>query len=214
MTSGTARLRIFSLVLPLLLAGCASLSPSGANKLPPAATAPAESRIYFGTIELGGRLSVFYQNPRTGKDEALHGSFTWEQTPDQTRVTLLSPLGQTIAIITVAAEGATLMQNGKTVSAAGDVDTLVMQTLGWPLPIAGLHEWLQGFGTDAAGQRFIATPLTPEVNTRDNWHIRYVNWENEAGPDPVRPRRIDLGRRTSEAGDVSIRIVIDTWRPH
>jgi outer membrane lipoprotein LolB len=190
-------------VLPLLLAGCASLSPSGGNGM----TQSTAAQPYRDAIDLSGRLSVRYQN--NGKEEALHGSFIWTQNPARTSVTLLSPLGQTLAIIDVTPAGATLSQAGQPVRAAADADALAAGTLGWPLPVAGLRDWLQGYAVDANGSRFIASPQTTDVATRDGWRIRYAGWQDES---PNRPKRIDLERSTAQAGDVFIRIVIDKWQ--
>jgi outer membrane lipoprotein LolB len=49
-----------------------------------------------------------------------------------------------------------------------------------------------------------------DVATRDGWRIRYAGWQDDT--PPTRPKRIDLERYTAQAGDVSIRIVIDKWQ--
>jgi outer membrane lipoprotein LolB len=199
--------RAIALALPLLLNGCATVPPHI-----PDGPAQAAERRFHESIDIAGRLSVRYQ--ANGKDEALHGNFTWSQTPAQTIVTLLSPLGQTMAVIDVNAEGATLKQAGQQVRGAPDVDALTAETLGWPLPVAGLRDWLQGFTLDRAGKRFIASPSAPEVTSRDGWRIHYASWlDDNASSLQNRPRRIDLARNTEQAGDVTLRIVIDTWQP-
>jgi outer membrane lipoprotein LolB len=191
--------------LPLLLAGCAGMAPPAG--VSPAAQ-PASPRPYADKLDLGGRLSVRYQN--NGREEAMHGSFMWSQNPSRTSVTLLSPLGQTIAVIDMTPDGASLTQGGQQVREAADVDALVADTLGWPLPISGLRQWLQGFAIDATGKRFTANSQATEVATRDGWRIRYAAWQDDAVQ--TRPKRIDLERSTAQAGDVSIRIVIDNWQ--
>jgi outer membrane lipoprotein LolB len=188
-----------------LLSSCATMSP-------PVQSAHQQARRPFSqALDTGGRLSLRYQNG--DKQEALHGSFTWNQDRDATTVTLLSPLGQTLAVITATADGATLTQSGQAPRSASDVDALTASALGWPLPIAGLREWLQGFATDRDGRQFIASPAAPEVVTKDGWHIVYAAWaEPDGKPTEARPRRIDLSRRTAQAGDLSLRIVIDSWQ--
>lgn len=188
----------------MALAGCAGMMP-----VPAAPAADRTARPYFQTLDLDGRLSVHYQ--RNGKDEAVHGSFSWAQSPERTHVTLLSPLGQIIAVIDIDAGGATMRQANQPARTAANADALAAATLGWPLPVAGLRQWLQGFGTDAAGRRFVATPEgTAVLATQDGWRIRYADWQPDAGS--MRPKRIDLQRSTTQAGEVSIRIVIDSWQ--
>lgn len=202
MTSRMLRRAVFA-TLPLLLAGCASLAPPAATRTEPA-LATQQARPYHDSIELGGRISVRYQGER--KEEALHGSFAWMQTPGQTSVTLLSPLGQTMAVVDVSAQGASLSQAGQLARTASDVNALTLNTLGWPLPVAGLRNWLQGFAVDEAGRRVVASPEHSEIRTHDGWRIRYPAWEDG------HPKRVDLRRYTEQAGEVAIRIVIDSWQ--
>ena len=105
------------------------------------------------------------------------------------------------------------MQSGQPARYAPDVDSLTAQALGWPLPVAGLRDWLQGFGINANDKRFIATPENSELVTLDGWHIRFANWQDQDSASGQNlPKRIDLSRSTAQAGDVSIRIAIDSWQ--
>ena len=194
--------------LSLLLTGCANVVTSPSSDTA-AVNAPAAA--YFPNIELNGRLSVRYQ--QNGKDEAVHGSFAWLQKSDRTVVKMMSPLGQTIAIIESAPGMSVLTQSRRPQRTAPNVDTLASEALGWPLPVAGLRDWLQGVGSDVNGKRFIATPQNGNdmITTRDGWRIRYEAWENGGGSQ--HPKRIDLERHTAQAGEVAIRIVIDEWHP-
>jgi outer membrane lipoprotein LolB len=200
-------LRVAALAFSLLLNGCAGLAPQTGTSTTP--TMPATARKYVENIDLVGRLSVRYRGAE--KEEALHGNFNWAQTPTVINVTLLSPLGQTVAIIEVTPMGARLLQADKPPRSASDVNELTLRALGWPLPIAGLREWLQGFAVDRSGRPFVAMPGRDELTTSDGWHLSYATWQDS--PIPL-PKRIDLERNTTEAGLVSIRIVIDSWQPH
>ncbi|WP_034295577.1 lipoprotein insertase outer membrane protein LolB [Herbaspirillum sp. RV1423] len=196
--------------LVMLAAGCASIAPQENT-----GNAPAAERRYSDAIDLGGRLSVRYQ--RDDRDEALHGSFTWNQTERRVTVTLLSPLGQTLAVIDIKPGIAVLTQSGKPPMTAADVDILTEQALGWPLPVSGLRDWLQGFGRGADGKSFVARPSrdTERFITRDGWSLSYGEWQDEAADTAQsHPKRIDLARNTQQAGPVSIRIVIDNWQSH
>jgi outer membrane lipoprotein LolB len=206
-----ARRAMAALVLPAWLAGCAVLEGPTATVPVPAAES---ARPYREVIDIGGRLSVRYQ--QNGAEQALHGSFSWVQSPESTTVTLLSPLGQIIAMINVTPGTSTLTLAGQAPRSAADVDTLAAAALGWPLPISGLRDWLQGYGFDSEGRRFVATPPAgANLVTRDGWRLAYAGWRNEADRSAQNhPRRIDLERDTGQAGNVAIRIVIDDWHPH
>lgn len=194
--------------LVLLIAGCASLAPQDARD-----NGPALERRYSDAIDLGGRLSVRYE--QDGRDQSVHGSFTWNQSARHVVVTLLSPLGQTLAVIDIKPGIAVLTQSDKPPMTATDVDILTEQALGWPLPISGLRDWLQGFGRGADGKLFTAQPAADTVRftTRDGWNLNYGEWQDGAANTAANhPKRIDLARETKQAGPVAIRIVIDSWK--
>lgn len=195
----------------LLAAGCATLTP------PEAVTdnTPAVERRYNDAIDLSGRLSIRYEQDR--REQAVHGSFTWNQSARHIVLSLLSPLGQTLATIDIKPGIAVLTQSGKAPMMAADVDVLTAQALGWPLPVSGLRDWLQGFGRSADGQPFVAQPSNDTVRftTHDGWNLSYGEWQDNAAKTASnRPKRIDLARDTKQAGPVAIRIVIDSWQTH
>ncbi|TCS37009.1 outer membrane lipoprotein LolB [Paucimonas lemoignei] len=199
----------YVVALIAMLGGCAAIAPPAA---PPVSSSTQQAaRPYWQAIDLAGRLSVQYA--RGGADESLHGGFTWSQSPQRTGVSLLSPLGQTLAVIDVQPGSATLTQSGQPPRVAADADSLAQTALGWPLPVAGLRDWLQGFITDPQGQRrAVPTDDGAAVTTADGWQITYGAWTQDDGSATPRPRRIDLARQTVEAGLVKLRIVIDNWQ--
>lgn len=194
------------LALALLAAGCTTVPTATETQL-------HQARAYAGTALFSGRLSIRYEV--NGTEQSSHGSFDWAQHQARTTVQLLSPLGQTVAVMTVTPDKATLTQANRGPKFAMDADTLIYDAIGWPMPINGLQNWLQGFSTDRNGKLFAVQPANDPVTitTPDGWQITYVSWENVSENDnTLRPKRIDLSRNTKEAGTVAIRIVIDEWK--
>jgi outer membrane lipoprotein LolB len=190
--------RLFLLAIAAVLAGCAT---TGAN------LSTSTVGTYRDSIDLAGRLSVNYQ--RNGQPESVTGNFNWIQRPGRIDVSLASPLGQTIAAITVTPASATLTQADRAPRVAKDIDTLSAQALGWALPVAGLRDWLQGYATDANGKRFVASPANNSVYTNDGWRLRFVSWQEDKAAQPM-PRRIDAERSaTATSDEMAIRIVLD-----
>lgn len=186
------------------LAACGALAGCATPSAPLSTVAVAP---YQAAIELNGRLSVNYS--KDGKRETLSGKFNWLQTANRTDVSLATPLGSTIATITVAPGYASLTEAGKAPRVAEDIDSLSARTLGWTLPVSGLRDWLQGHATAADGSRYTASPAHSSVTTRDGWRLEYVSWQDEAAAAP-KPRRIDLARAAmGDLEDMQIRIVID-----
>lgn len=191
-----------------LLAACANVRPATA---PSNAAAP---QAYSDTIDISGRFSAQFE--QNGRPQSWSGAFNWAQSPQSTLVTLLSPLGQTVATIVVTPSGATLTQTDKEPRSATNVDALVQDTLGWPLPISNLRNWMQARATNRQGQLVVATPqMTDTIDTGDGWRLRYLSWQDESEPGMQNvPKRIDMERDTAEAGRVQMRLVISTWQPH
>lgn len=193
----TRRLSLLALGAALAtLAGCATTS-----------TNVATVGAYRDTVNLDGRLSVNYQ--KDGNRESMTVNFDWAQAPGRVDVTIANPLGQTVATIEVTPQSATLTQAGRAPVTEADVDTLSQRTLGWPLPVSGLRDWLQGYAVDAQGQRFSASPARNEVVTRDGWRLRFVEWQDPNAAQPA-PRLIHATRAAvGDIQDLEIRIVIN-----
>lgn len=180
-----------------LLAGCATTGPQS----------QATVGAYQDTLSRAGRLSVNYD--RDGKLETLSGKFSWTQKPGLIDVALMSPLGQTIATISVTPQSATLTQSDGKARTASDIDTLTAQTLGWSLPVNGLRDWMQGYATVAGGKRFAASPANNTVTTADGWRLTFVSWQDAAATQPI-PKRIDAQRAaTAASGELALRIIVD-----
>lgn len=200
-----------SAVAGLLLSACAGpqsrLQPGMESENKPSQAAGTQTRNYHEQINLSGRIHVIYQ--QNDKTQSLPGSFEWKQTPDSLQITLLNPLGQTIASISQDALGARLQQAHQAIRSAANLDDLLNEALGWPLPVAGLKDWLQGYHRSGTQQRSALATQESLTLLADGWQLRYVNWLEEAGE--VHPKRLDLQRYTSQAGAVSLKIIIDQW---
>ena len=183
----------------VLLTACATTAPTSMSQAPVAA--------YRDVIDLAGRLSVNYE--RDGKPETLSGKFNWSQKGQRIDVALASPLGQTLAKISVTPDAATLTQTDQAPRVAKDIDSLTAQALGWSLPVSGLRDWLQGYATAPGGKRFTASPASNTVTTADGWQLTFVSWQDENAAQPA-PKRIDAVRTaTATSEPLALRIVID-----
>jgi outer membrane lipoprotein LolB len=192
----------------LLLTGLLATALAGCATTPSAPRSSAAVAPYRDSLELTGRIAINYS--RDGKKESLNGKFTWQQSKANTDVSLISPTGQTVAVINVTPSSATLKESGKQALTAPDLDSLTQKTLGWTLPVSGLRDWLQGYATGSDGKRFVASPANDNVITRDGWKLEYMSWQDDAAAVP-QPKRIDVTRIAlgQAVDDMAIRIVID-----
>jgi outer membrane lipoprotein LolB len=191
-------------LLPALLTACALVTGCATTSGPLSQTPVG---AYRDAIDLTGRLLVNFE--KDGKPDTISVKFTWAQTTAAVDAALLSPLGQTVAKIKVTPEAATLTQGERPPRVARDINTLTAQTLGWPLPVDGMRDWLQGYATAADGKRFAASPANNVVTTNDGWTLTFVSWQDAKAALPV-PKRIDARRPASAlGGELALRIVLD-----
>ncbi len=195
-------------LLSLALSALATLPLSGCGTLAPQPGADS-TRRFHDNISVGGRLSVRYQHQ--GKPESVQGKFLWQQSATRTDIELSSPLGQTLARITLLPDSAILEQSGQPTAEATDASALTKSVLGWPLPVEGLRYWLQGYLRTLSGE-LLAVPVG-EGNEQegDGWRVRYVGWQQIDGR--TCPKRIDFSRLEADASEIALRLVIDDWRP-
>lgn len=177
----------------LIVAGCATLPPGALDRT-----------IHGDTIE--GRLSVHYTDAQTGREDASSGRFVWTTTADALELSLLDPLGQTVALIRSNANGASIQfRDGRRVEGSTP-ESLTQQTLGWTVPLRGLGWWLDG-RTDPSSP--VAT-LDDGRLRQDGWTIRFARDDGappDAPPDSP-PKRIDLSYPGPPAA-IDLRLVVD-----
>lgn len=178
---------LFPLLL-LLVGGCAT-SPVDA----PSAVTPTQA-AYRETFHLGGRLLA------EDGQQRFATSFFWDHAPKRSTLTLLSPTGQTLAILTLEASLATLRTpDGERQEA--DAAALLEPLLGFaPPPLPALTAWIQG----RPGPMPDRIERDPRGRLQRVWHsgwiVTFDSWQDD------RPRRL-----TIERGAARLVLLLDTW---
>lgn len=180
--------------LAVAISGCAGLAPESATA-PPARSALAASERF----ELGARFTL-------RSDAQSHsGRLDWRHSPTRDEWLLSSPFGQGIAQIVSDGEGARLIASDGRSERDADLDTLTRRVLGYPLPLAGLADWIRGkVGGLGAGDSVDALGR-PLVLVRDGWRIDYAYAADDANAPP---NRLFISRRDGP----ELRLRIDEWR--
>lgn len=204
----------------VVIAGCARLPPV------PATDEAASSRLYreraalltaINTWELRGRIAVSIPADAAKGDGKRGGQaqFHWLRSGSDQTITLSGPFNRGALRIETGAHGARIRYpNGETRSAS-NVETLVEQETGWPLPVSALDSWLLG----------LALPNQPAKSTLDasgrlitldqsGWQIRFEKYENAGETNPSLPHRLDLARLSHgevNPATLTVRIAIDEF---
>ena len=176
-------------MLSLLLAGCVS-TPQSVIRLPEAAQKG---------FTLNGRIAVKYD----GQHES--GGLHWEHEGQVDDVTLLAPLGITVAHVQRNSQGAMLEASGRQYFAP-DSTELMRRTLGWHLPLDGMHYWVMALpepGVPATVERDAQGRAS--LMRQSCWEIRYTAYFSPEA-DSL-PKRMDM-----RCGKLQIRLVIDEWK--
>jgi outer membrane lipoprotein LolB len=188
-----------ALGLAALLAACAT--PQRPT-VPVAGTAGgAQARQTVHTYH--GRFAVSYED-QNGQPRNAYGNFDWQETGQTVKLQLLSPLGQTLAIIASAPGLATLELPNKAPQTAPSVFELMQDTLGFSLPVEGLRYWLQS--SVSPGSRALTSTDSAGRLSRveqDGWTIEYLAY---ADAPASRVKRVNL---TRQAPPLSVKLVLD-----
>ena len=141
-----------------------------------------------------GRVNIRSQN------DANTASFDWLATPDRDVLSLATPLGTTLAELTITYQHGEIvsatLKHGQSTDVAADPESLLQQVSGLALPVSGMRWWLRGLPDPSL-------PLTRsgESFTQSGWLISATDFR--AG---TLPYKIELTR-----DDLRVRVMINEW---
>lgn len=172
--------------LTALLAGCAAV-PS-----------PPPDRAY------AGRFSA--TTVAGERRENVSGRFSLEIRGQQQILELASPLGTTVARVEVEPGRARATGAGMQEVQGADADALTEQLLGWPLPVSGLPDWIEGRAVQGRAARVQREGERIVLLEQDGWTIHLP----EVFAGSARPRRVVLERPASAVTpSVVLRLIVD-----
>jgi outer membrane lipoprotein LolB len=178
------------------LAALLSLVAVACATLPPAT----------GGISYTGRFALAVDG--IDRHETASGRFALTVGQSDVTLDLSTPLGTTVARVQSGPAGARL-----TVPSAGglrteegpDADALSLQVLGWPLPVSGIGDWIEGRPVLGRPYRLDPGEAGAAQLEQDGWTIQF----DPRGADG-RIRRLDMSRpRQGSDPAVSLRVVLD-----
>jgi len=162
-----------------------------------------------GAIEqwaLNGKLGIAAQDPR-GKSLRQSANINWQQDREGYSIHLSGPLGQGSTQIKSDSGGVTLKQAGQADIHAASANELLLNTLGYTLPLDALYYWARGIPSPVA---------PPELEQRsvsgDLSQLKQLGWQLDYSPfqDVMHwqlPRKIIASK-----GSTRITLIIKKWR--
>ena len=152
---------------------------------------PAEYKqpiIVESEFSISGRFFI-----KTAK-KSDYGNFTWDKYENSESLAFRTPIGQTVAQITIESGVATLATKDKVYSGE-DLDAIMQRHLGFTLPMNQLHYWIKGVPLPGV-------PVTHKLTSgfvQLGWKVEYLQWQ-----DPNHPRVIQCSKE-----DLVIKLLID-----
>ena len=149
---------------------------------------------------------AFYLEARIAvrdEDQAISGKMTWQHGIKSDNLALYSPFGQKVITIERAGARYRLTQGPRVLAETEKIDALIMQTIGYPIPVTQLHLWV--LGVPVSQKTASQAPPPYSVLTADGWTLRYDEFKEINGY--VLPVRMQFSNAKS-----SIKIAVDSWR--
>jgi outer membrane lipoprotein LolB len=186
------RLALVALVGAQLACACATLAPP-----------PAAERQYVGRFAIATTLD--------GRRDTGSGRFKLAVDGGAVTLDLDSPLGSTLARVEVNAEGARLIapgNGGQREVRGASAEALTYEVLGWPLPVAGFRDWIDG--RPMAARPVSVRPKTDQGTAfdQDGWTISVLERFDEGRGAPRR-LLLERGETPGLAPAISLRLVLD-----
>ncbi len=184
--------------LSLLLAACSTVAP------------PAETNSDWNLLrtrlqtmdswQLRGRVNVRYDN------ESHTPRIDWQQQGEDYRIRLWGTFNAGNTLIT-GRPGSVAMEHDGEVLTAPTPEDLILQQLGYELPVSHLEYWVRGLPAPGNSNNLSFNELNQLVQfNQDEWTVSYLDIRQY--DELTLPRRIDI---TRPRNDIRLRFVGINW---
>lgn len=145
-----------------------------------------------------------------GETQNVSGRFSLEVRGAQQVFDLATPIGTTVARVEIGPDGARA-RGPQLEEVRGDsADALAERLLGWPLPVDGLSDWIEGRPVPGRVARVERVDGRVASIVQDGWTIRITESFATDGHSQPKPRRLVIERPASGLHPaVTIRLVLD-----
>lgn len=147
-----------------------------------------------------GRVAV------NANGEGWAASLRWRQAGEDFQINIFDTLGRTLVRLE-GVPGSVILQSREGVRWAADPEQLLLEELGWELPLRGLRHWVLGLPRPeaAAADLELDGEGRPERLAQDGWVVTYPQYE--AANSHSLPERLELDR-----DDLRIRLAVERWQ--
>ena len=198
--------RLLILLFALFLGACATTPPP--PKLFSEPPSPEQARAWQQYRQQANQITSWTLTGRivvNTEDDGWNGELHWSQRTDGYGIQFSAPFGQGAFQLNGSATGAEIQfSDGKTFQAI-DAETLLVEQLGWHLPLSGFKYWVTGIPKPESTS-VLKYRLDGHLDKlqQGQWLVSYPEYVSIDGV--MMPRKVFL-----ENHELSVRLVIDRW---
>ncbi len=195
--------KIIPLLLAVILAGCADLSvtPTTVNISADSWNARQNDLVKLRAWVLTGRLAI--QTESEGWTATLH----WIQDDENFNMRFIAPFGQGTYELNGNVQKVSMLTADNRFLQAADPESLMLENLGWNVPLKGLKYWIRGLPEPGSTPDNLILDDKGRVTDmqQSGWRISILRYAEVEG--------IDLpGKLIMQNDRFKLRLVIQDWK--
>jgi len=147
---------------------------------------------------------------RGGEVQNASGRFSLEVRGAEQVFDLATPIGTTVARVEIGPNGARARGPQLEEVRGDNAEALAEQLLGWPLPVSGLSDWIEGRPVPGRAARVERVDGRVASIVQDGWTIQIAESFESGSQGQGRPRRLVIDRPASGVQPaVTVRLILD-----
>lgn len=139
-------------------------------------------------------------------DRGGSGKLQWDVEPGKTELDFYGALGRGAWHLQIGPDGAILKEANGAEQTAPEVDLLIQDRMGWPIPVGALQWWVRGLAAPGVidDERLNSEGLPVSLD-QFGWHIEFTRYDSNDGVGL--PTRLN-----ARLGDYRVKLLISRWR--
>lgn len=150
-----------------------------------------------------GRIAI------NSEKDSVNASLNWTQQGDVYRIRLSTRMGHGLVEIAGGPTGVSMRTSDNQTYIAPNADKLLVDTVGWRVPLAGLRYWMLGRTDPDVPVSSLTLDNLGRLDEleQSGWQIRYLRYQQVG--DLELPTKVFL-----ENAKLSTRVVVNSWELH
>lgn len=140
--------------------------------------------------------------------QKLYARFFWQQqNPEQYRLVLTNPLGNTVMELNVQPGMVQLVDDKGQRYVSDNAEKMIFELTGMTIPLENMRQWMLGLPADAKNLTFTPEGQLKKITLDQSgqlWTVEYRSYDTEA--QPALPSLIEISH-----GDERIKLKMDNW---